>query len=280
MKRAVGATVASTVARRCRKMPKLVILPGTEDVGVYGIRCKLDKKVYVGSTNSFKTRWKHHRGCLERNKHWNKHLQYAWNKHGADNFEFVVFVHCKPEDRLKWEQRYIDILKAADTKYGYNKRPIADSPLWVKHSEETIEKFRNKVFTEEHRTNISEAKKGKKRPPMTLQARMNAKLAGEKRRGRKTPADVVEKRASKIRGRKWTEEERAKHAGWSPSEEFRKHLSEVNTGKKQSEETKAKKSASLKAAHARRKARLANAVTIIAPPIKLISFSRRKEEVK
>ena len=59
------------------------------DGGVYAIRNKLDFKMYVGSTNSFKRRMAKHLGDLGKGNHHSILLQRAWNKYGQEMFEMI-----------------------------------------------------------------------------------------------------------------------------------------------------------------------------------------------
>tara|TARA_Y100000310_G_C20418195_1_gene685374 strand:- start:46 stop:834 length:789 start_codon:yes stop_codon:yes gene_type:complete len=61
--------------------------------GIYGI--KINGKLEVGYSKDFKARWSKHRTFLKYNKHWNEHLQNAYNKYGE--YEFVVL-----EETTEW----------------------------------------------------------------------------------------------------------------------------------------------------------------------------------
>lgn len=76
--------------------------------GVYMIRCRLTKRVYVGSSIDIPLRWREHRNTLRRGVHHSKFLQRAWDRRGEDNFEFFIIACCLPEDRLEVEQHWLD----------------------------------------------------------------------------------------------------------------------------------------------------------------------------
>lgn len=58
---------------------------------IYKIINKVNGKFYIGSTiRSFKERWKQHFCLLSKNVHHCKHLQYAYNTYGKENFECKV----------------------------------------------------------------------------------------------------------------------------------------------------------------------------------------------
>lgn len=68
-------------------------------------------KVYIGSSANIKARWYTHRYQLERGVHGNKHLQSAWNKHGADAFTFSILELVDDKNELaRIEQAWLDIL--------------------------------------------------------------------------------------------------------------------------------------------------------------------------
>lgn len=58
--------------------------------GIYFIRNLINNKVYIGSTEDFRSRWKRHKTGLRGNRHHCEHLQNAWNKYGADAFAFEI----------------------------------------------------------------------------------------------------------------------------------------------------------------------------------------------
>lgn len=105
--------------------------------GVYCIRHRGDSKRYIGSAaRSLLKRMRSHRYRLSTNTHCNEHLQRAWNKYGAAAFVFSILEKCAPEYCLNREQYWIDLYKAADRRFGYNKSPTAGSPLGFKHGPE------------------------------------------------------------------------------------------------------------------------------------------------
>lgn len=57
-------------------------------IGIYCIVNKVNYKKYVGSSINVKNKFRQHKHTLNNNKHCNKHLQLAWNKCKATNFEF------------------------------------------------------------------------------------------------------------------------------------------------------------------------------------------------
>lgn len=196
---------------------------------------KINGKQYVGQTNNFKRReydWYNinwgYAGHLINN---------ARKKYGVENWDTVILKECSTVDETNyWETFYI---KQLNTKYpsGYNltdggegsigcvfsderKKKLSEkmkgegNPFYGRHhTEETLEKFKNRKISDETRKKMSEARKGKE--PW-------------------------------IKGKHLLEEtkirlsEMFKDRHRSPSTEFKKGNMPWNTGKHLSEETKEK----------------------------------------
>lgn len=58
--------------------------------GIYLISCSVNKKVYVGSAKCLNTRWCEHVSLLNKEKHFNRNLQHAWKKYGAEAFSYSI----------------------------------------------------------------------------------------------------------------------------------------------------------------------------------------------
>lgn len=189
-------------------------------IGVYLIvnRRKDVLECYVGSSKNVVRRWLQHRYHLKRGTHTNDHLQAAWNKHGSGAFWWRLGRRCASiEEARQWEQLVITTLPKS------------------------------------MRLNIAE-RVGQ--PPCTPETRLKMRLA---KLGTKQSPEVVEKRISARRGKPLTAIHKARigvsNSKHSPSPEVRARISLTLTGRTASEETKAKRSSSLKAAWARRRAK-------------------------
>lgn len=136
--------------------------------GIYGIRNKINSKIYVGKTqNNFGDRRDCHWASLRGGYGVNPHLQRAWNKYGEENFEFIILHNCDSEleDINELEIKYIK--KYKDAGKSYNISDGGDGgQLFGKHmSEETKRKIgeKNRVnmlgrtTSEETRKKMSEA---------------------------------------------------------------------------------------------------------------------------
>jgi group I intron endonuclease len=131
-------------------------------IGIYGIFNMATGKCYVGQAAKLESRLKAHFSLLERGKHHCTHLQRAFIKDGAANFTHVVLEHCNADAMTMREQYWMDYYRDRGL---YNTAPAAGSPLGIKRSTETREKFaaanRGRKTTKETRDKMSAAHKGK-----------------------------------------------------------------------------------------------------------------------
>lgn len=99
-------------------------------------------KVYVGSAaRGLDIRRREHLRDLSGGKCHNRILQHAWNKYGGLNgFKFCVLERCSPSDCLSKETYWIEKLNACDRRFGYNLCKQGNSALGVKRSAEWKEK--------------------------------------------------------------------------------------------------------------------------------------------
>lgn len=209
--------------------------------GVYAIRCLANGKVYVGSAAvSTRKRWENHRRKLRGNRHENKYLQAAWDKHGEDAFEFVVIEECAPADCIAREQHWIDSTRATDRAFGFNLAPTAGSSLGYRHTEAAKAKvsafFRGRKLSVETRAKMSAAHQNPSPEYRELMSRI--------KRGEVRSPETRAKIGAANRGKKLSEETRAKigaaSLGRRHSEETKSWLSSVLKGRRKSDATRAK----------------------------------------
>ncbi len=216
---------------------------------IYGIRHIASGRIYVGSAVRTNARWRHHRSQLQRGTHHSRYLQAAWNKYGAEAFEFVVLeIVPTPDDLLVRENEWISSSMATDRRYGFNCCPVAGSQLGMKHSDEA-------------RSKMSAAHKGRKKSP-EHQAAINASLKGRtlsdehqakivaNQTGRtasdETRRKMRESQAKRILSPDAKERMVTANIGRKFSEEHRNRIAEANRRRTLSPETKAKISAARK----------------------------------
>lgn len=209
--------------------------------GIYKIQSKCKpERCYIGSAVDISERWRLHLVLLRKNIHHSLKLQNHFNKYGESDLQFSILLGCEKEYLIVNEQYFIDSYKS-----WFNICPLAHSPLGVKHTCQSKENMRlahigkpsgnkGRQFTEEHCRKLSESHIGK---------------------------------ASGAKGKYHTEEARQKnrlaHLGkpsWNKgkklppqSEETCRKISESHKGKHLSDETRHKKSMSMKAYFAAKK---------------------------
>ena len=84
----------------------------TKISGIYKIVNKVNGKYYVGSSNDIHSRWYAHKHHLKHKKHWNAHLQKAYDKYGCENFIYLIIeTNIEHNCLLKVEQKHLDIAK-------------------------------------------------------------------------------------------------------------------------------------------------------------------------
>lgn len=165
--------------------------------GIYSITNKINGKRYVGSAINIKIRWTNHRTELKNNKSHCPHLQNAWNKYGAEIFNFEILEYVVDVgELLKIEQYYLDWLETYNREFGYNTCKIAGNTLGRKCSEETKKKIgdanRGKIQSVEARQKNSDSNKGKIISQNTRK-RMSISNSGEKNSGAKMTLEKVNK---------------------------------------------------------------------------------------
>ena len=74
---------------------------------IYGIRNKVDGKIYIGKTINFKQRMLAHKCSMTRYSkvHSNRHLYNACQKYGFDSFEFIPIEIFKEKDEKRLADR-------------------------------------------------------------------------------------------------------------------------------------------------------------------------------
>jgi len=135
--------------------------------GIYKIVNKLDGKYYVGSSLDIlgepHGRFYQHKAHLKCKRHYNFHLQSAWNKYNSESFDFVIIEEtpCVKDILLEVEQKYLDVAKTEKHKC-YNKSFVASGPDW---SEENRKK-RSILISGKNNPNYGNGDKirGKKNP--------------------------------------------------------------------------------------------------------------------
>lgn len=157
----------------------LILKNNKGKTGIYRWINLVNSKTYIGSAKDLTIRFRVY-FCVNRLTNSNSAIYKAILKYGYANFKLEILEYCDPNVLLIREQYYLDILKPE-----YNKLSLAGSSLGYKHTRETLEKFKTRVFSNEALTNLAKSASGRilskeTREKISL-ARKGVKLSDETR---------------------------------------------------------------------------------------------------
>lgn len=132
--------------------------------GVYSIYNTATDMMYIGSATNLKNRYKIHCTELKCGRHGNDKMQKAYNKYGANSFEFhIVLVAGPKDDIVEKEQVYMDLCKSYVRHYGYNLKPKARNMSGYRHRAEIKKQIsttlKGRVFSPETKQKLAKASK-------------------------------------------------------------------------------------------------------------------------
>lgn len=133
-------------------------------IGIYEIRNLINNKVYIGQAKNIKRRWSYHKSKLKLNKHWNKYLQYSYNKYNKENFVFKIIEECNIEDLSRKESYWCNLFNSFNRKNGYNltiPKINGGYNLTMEGKEKISKVHKGKIISKELRNKISMANIGK-----------------------------------------------------------------------------------------------------------------------
>lgn len=158
----------STPATRCDRLVSPVKSYGNAELlkaavlkdnrglsGIYRWVNNLNNKTYVGSGANLAKRLASYYNKNELNRN-PRPIQDALFKYGHKNFTLEILEYCPETKLLEREQFYLDLLVP-----DYNILKYAYFLLGFKHSQESIEKFKAKIISPEHKEILSSIHKGK-----------------------------------------------------------------------------------------------------------------------
>lgn len=185
-------------------------------IGIYALINQTNGKRYIGQSRDLNKRKITHLWLLNSNRHFNIHLQRAWNL--GDRFDFEIIEECS-KDELNDRERYW-IKKYNSLVDGYN----------LCEGGEATDGYR---FTEEQKKKISESRKGYKCSEEMVRKRIMARQEHIKndKEFAEYMAEVWKRQADHFKG--WNK-------GIPCPEEKKKMLSEKMKGRLVSEEHKEK----------------------------------------
>jgi len=239
-----------------------------QNPGIYKIQSIIKPNYcYIGSAINIKNRWYQHKYDLRNNKHHSLKLQNHYNKYKESDLIFIILEPCLPDFLIIREQYYINKLNPF-----FNNSLVAGSSMMGRnHTVETKKKIskanKGHIVTKKARQKISESHKGNIpwNKGLTKHTNKIIKRISEKNNGKKRSIEVRRKMSKRQVGRIVSEETKAKHRNQIPwnkgkchtlearrkmtiaslekwkNPEYKKRMSIVHTGIKQSEETKQKK---------------------------------------
>lgn len=227
-------------------------------IGIYAIEHIPTGKMYIGSSIDILDRWGQHKKDLRAGKHHSVYLQRAWNKYGIRVFTLKILEGCRRLDLLFKEQEWFNKLRPFDNKNGYNCNRIPGkppSPVGRVLSKETKSKIstahigRPKSIA--HRRKISNYRQNN---PLSDFQRQRIAEGVRMPEVRKKISETIKKQYANGKQSPFRRPEvrikavitRRKNGGYVMSPEMKNRISITLTGRKQSEETKRKKSESLR----------------------------------
>lgn len=212
--------------------------------GIYRIYHITSGKTYIGSSSRIYGRWITHRGDLRKGRHHSPALQRAWAKYGEDAFAIEIVEHIADTTLLAERETFYMEQYDCVAPNGYNVSPVGGSTIGLKLGPHSAE----------HRQKIGLGQKGRK-APQEQRDRQSARL-----KGRVMSAEWRAKIAATMTGQKrgpLSPEHKAAisavHKGKKLSQEQLDALRKNATGRPKTPEERAKRSASLRAYHQRRR---------------------------
>lgn len=108
--------------------------------GVYCIQNTVNGKKYIGKSVNLHTRMQNHFCELSAGRHINKHLQYAWDKYGADAFDASIIELCEDSQLADREMYYISLYDSFGCN-GYNQTKGGEGVLGRVLPEESLQRI-------------------------------------------------------------------------------------------------------------------------------------------
>lgn len=151
----------------------------TTTSGIYSIVNSIDGKMYIGSAVILQKRKHEHFLALRKNKHANRYLQFAYNKHGGWKFDFKILEIINDKELLVSREQYWMELHNSFAPNGYNLKPFAINNSGMIHSVETRLliglKSKNRKASAETKALMSVIRKGRTQTPEWIRKRTESR---------------------------------------------------------------------------------------------------------
>lgn len=127
--------------------------------GIYKIQNKRNGKIYIGQSIHIEQRFDEHLDSLRKNKHHNRHLQFAYNKYGEAAFAFTIIQICDECDLDFYENKYI--IEFDSVSNGYNLTYGGDSSERSEETRKRLSLATSLLWKDnDYRQHMSDAHKG------------------------------------------------------------------------------------------------------------------------
>lgn len=140
-----------------------------------------------------------HKSVLKHNYHFNIILQRIYNKDGNKIFKYAIIEICKPEERIKREQYYIN------ERSEYNLCRIAEMPSSAPRTRKTRKKISERMKGNKHLLGHKHTKQTRKKISQSLKGRKCSELTKQKARERMIKRN---KENPPMKGKKFTRKRR------------------------------------------------------------------------
>lgn len=153
--------------------------------GIYMCTCLSNGLSYIGQAQFLLKRQQQHISSLKNGRHYNLHLQRAWNKYGEYNFDWKILELCSVDELDEREQYWIDRYNTFEN--GFNQTLGGNGKRGYRESDETKAKHAiatRDSWTPERRKSQQERMSGSNNPMFNKVGALNPAF-GTKRSGSK-----------------------------------------------------------------------------------------------
>lgn len=146
--------------------------------GIYQIKNKINGKSYVGKSIRIEERFSDHKNWAfnSNSKKYMYPLYQAFRKYGINNFDFIVLEECLENELHDKECFYYNLLKP---KYCLTDPNLNSFSQSIGVGKKISEALTGRMFSDEHKKNISKALMGSKNPQAKKVIAINKKTSEE-----------------------------------------------------------------------------------------------------